>query len=257
LRAISGDLLGFFQNESVSSESLEIVVYPRIIPLTPFNLPKREFFGIPGGESPVDDPVYILGTSDYHYGRPARYIHWKASARHQRLQEKVFDSSVQEKILFLIDIDGFAKANAEESFEWGLEVIASFAMQFDRRGCAIGLLTNGVVKGALSSVAISRSSQQLSTVLETLARLRLEPRGNIIDTIRSAGSVPWGTTCLCLSLNEDTGSRIIIEYLKRWKTPVVILTAETVALLRGSNAVIPETYTPQNEQIFIEEAQPA
>jgi uncharacterized protein (DUF58 family) len=257
LRAISGDLLGFFQNESESSESLEIVVYPRIIPLTPFNLPKREFFGIPGGESPVDDPVYILGTSDYHYGRPARYIHWKASARHQRLQEKVFDSSVQEKILFLIDIDGFAKANAEELFEWGLEVIASLAMQFDRRGCAIGLLTNGVVRGASSSVAISRSSQQVSTVLETLARLKLEPRGNITDTIRSVGAVPWGTTCLCLSLDEDTGSRIIIEYLKRWKTPVVILTAETVALLRGNNTVIPETYAPQNGQIFIEEAQPA
>ena len=77
--------------------------------LAPFNLPKRDFFGVPGGESPVNDPVYILGTSDYHYGRPSKYIHWKASARYQRLQEKVFDSSEQEKVLFLIDVGEFAK----------------------------------------------------------------------------------------------------------------------------------------------------
>ena len=256
LRTISGDLLGFFQNESINNERFQVVVYPRIVPLAPFNFPKREFFGIPGGESPVDDPVYILGTSDYHYGRPARYIHWKASARHQRLQEKVFDSSVQEKILFLIDVEGFAKTNAEESFEWGLEVIASLAMQFDRRGCAIGLLTNGVVKGSSSSVAISRSSQQVSTVLETLARLRLECREDFIDTIKVAGSVPWGTTCLCLSLDEDTGSRIIVEYLKRWKTPVVILTTETVSLLRGNNPVVSEIYIPPKGQTFIEETRP-
>jgi uncharacterized protein (DUF58 family) len=256
LRTISGDLLGFFQNESINNERFQVVVYPRIVPLAPFNIPKREFFGIPGGESPVDDPVYILGTSDYHYGRPARYIHWKASARHQRLQKKVFDSSVQEKILFLIDVEGFAKANAEESFEWGLEVIASLAMQFDRRGCAIGLLTNGVVKGSSSSVAISRSSQQVSTVLETLARLRLECRENFIDTIKVAGAVPWGTTCLCLSLDEDTGSRIIVEYLKRWKTPVVMLAAETVSLLRGNSPVVSEIYIPPKGQTFIEEARP-
>lgn len=242
LHTLSGDLLGFFQHESRDREGIEVIVYPRIVPLAPINVPKREFFGIPGGESPVDDPVYILGTSDYHYGRPARYIHWKASARHQRLQEKVFDSSVQEKILFLIDVEGFAIANAEESFERGLEVIASLATQFDRRGCAIGLITNGLVKGFASSIAISRNSQQVANVLEALARLQLEHREDFMDTIRAAGAVPWGTTCLCLSLNDSNGSRIIVEYLKRWKTPVIILTEEMTSLLRGCNPVTTETY---------------
>jgi len=242
LHTLSGDLLGFFQHESRDREGIEVIVYPRIVPLAPINVPKREFFGIPGGESPVDDPVYILGTSDYHYGRPARYIHWKASARHQRLQEKVFDSSVQEKILFLIDVEGFAIANAEESFERGLEVIASLATQFDRRGCAIGLITNGIVKGFASSIAISRNSQQVANVLEALARLQLEHREDFMDTIRAAGAVPWGTTCLCLSLNDSNGSRIIVEYLKRWKTPVIILTEEMTSLLRGCNPVTTETY---------------
>lgn len=251
----SGDLLGFFQNTSESDEKLEVVVYPRIVPLAPFNLPKREFFGIPGGESPVDDPVYILGTSDYHYGRPARYIHWKASARHQRLQEKLFDSSVQEKILFLVDSAGFVQFDAGESFESGLEVIASLAVQFDRRGCAIGLLTNSVVSGSSSSVAISRNPQQLSAVLETLARIRLECREDFINSIKMAGTVPWGTTCVCLAFSENTGSGIFVEYLKRWKTPVAVLTAERVALLRGNRPFVRKP-TSSGEQTHVNEARP-
>ena len=35
LRTISGDLLGFFQNESINNERLQVVVYPRIVPLAP------------------------------------------------------------------------------------------------------------------------------------------------------------------------------------------------------------------------------
>lgn len=237
LQGLSGDLLGLFQHESIHGEGIEIVVYPRIVPLAPFSIPKRDFFGIPGGESPVDDPVYILGTSDYRYGRPARYIHWKASARHQRLQEKIFDSSVQEKILFLIDVEGFAKAQAEGPFERGLEIIASLAMQFDRRGCAIGLLTNGVVRGSSPSVTISRNSHQLSNVLEILARIQLEYREDLIDTIRSSGMIPWGTTCLCLSFNDDRNTAMVLEYLKRWKIPVTALTAEIVSSLQNKSAV--------------------
>jgi uncharacterized protein (DUF58 family) len=256
LQVASGDLLGFFQNESESNEELEVVVYPRIVLLAPFNLPKREFFGIPGGESPVDDPVYILGTSDYHYGRPARYIHWKASARHQRLQEKVFDSSVQEKILFLVDSEGFVEFNGEESFELGLEVIASLAMQFDRRGCAIGLLTNSVVSGSSSSVAISRNPQQLSAILEALARIRLECREGFVNTIKTSGAVPWGTTCVCLTFNEDTGSGILVEYLKRWKTPVVMLTSERVSLLRENDPFMKKPHISSREQDPIKEARP-
>lgn len=253
LRVLSGDLLGFFHHESIHTERIEIVVYPRIIPLAPFSLPKRDFFGIPGGESPVDDPVYILGTSEYRSGRPARYIHWKASARHQRLQEKIFDSSVQEKILFLIDVEGFVKAHAEEPFEWGLEIIASLAMQLDRRGCAIGLRTNGVVRGPSSSVAISRNSQQVANVLEILARIQFDYREDFIDTIQSSGTVPWGTTCLCLSFNNDTRTKMVVEYLKHWNIPVTMLTAEIVLLLKGNNTVSEEiSVTPLHGKTFAE-----
>ena len=77
----AGDLFGFYFRRKATMERFEVVVYPRIVHVRPVTLPKREFFGIPGAKSPVEDPVFIFGTRDYQPGRPARGIHWKASAR--------------------------------------------------------------------------------------------------------------------------------------------------------------------------------
>jgi uncharacterized protein (DUF58 family) len=236
LTVLTGDLFGFFLKEREKGEAIEAVVYPRLVPLGPFSLPRRDFFGVPGGESPVDDPVYILGTTDYQNGRPAKYIHWKASARHHRLQEKVFESTEQEKILLVVDVDQFMKAEAEENFEDTLEVVASMAVRLDRQGCAVGLLTNGITKGTSPVVSISRSPQQLSDILETLARLKMEPGEALINMLRKI-EIPWGTSCLYFTLNEDSTADVVKAHFKRRKTPVLPFTFETVSALRRDRAV--------------------
>lgn len=256
LRFAFGDLLGFYQKESEIAENLQFIVYPRIVPLGQFKFPRRDFFGIPGGQSPVDDPVYILGTSDYHHGKPAKYIHWKASARYQRLQVKVFDSSEQEKVLFLVDVSTFLAEDAEEDFERGIEVIASLAVQCERRGCALGFLTNGVVMGAPHSVAISRSSQQVAAILETLGRLQFEKRENLLNALQNSGGIPWGTTCLYLTLNEVPGTRVLRDYMRRRKIPLTILTKESISSLTDVNTMASEDFTSLTEQLSQGEIRP-
>src|SRR4030042_6186816 len=172
----AGDLFAFFSREKKEEEFHQIIVYPRIVPLKSFPLPKRDFFGVPGAKSPVQDPIYILGTRDYQNGQPAKYIHWKASARHHRLQEKIFDPTEQEKVLLVVDVDQFARNKADEEFEHTLEIVASLAMRLDKKGYAIGLATNGVtVGGGPISVPITRNVKQLPAILEVLARLQMEP----------------------------------------------------------------------------------
>ena len=58
-----GDIFGFFPREKDGTGDHEIIVYPRIINVKPIVLPKREFFGIPGVQSPVEDPHVKRGTS--------------------------------------------------------------------------------------------------------------------------------------------------------------------------------------------------
>lgn len=253
LRVLSGDLFGFFQRERTAGEALEAVVYPRLVPLGPFSMPRRDFFGTPGGESPVDDPVYILGTTDYRNGRPAKYIHWKASARHYRLQEKVFESTEQEKVLLVVDVDRFVKAETEDEFERVLEVVASVAVRLNRQGCSVGFLTNGVTKGIVPVVGVSRSPQQLTDILETLARLRREPGETLIDMLRTV-EIPWGTSCLYFSLDENPATDIVKAHLKRRKMPIVHFTAE-IALALCLDKPIDAKDAPASQDVPVMEAQ--
>ena len=237
LRIVSGDLFGFFVREVENQKSIRVIVYPRLVKLRPFTIPGRDFFGVPGGKHPVHDPVYILGTADYHYSRPAKYIHWKASARHCRLQEKIFDSTEQEKVLIVIDTEQFAKNFAAEAFERTLEVAASMTVHLKRRGSSVGFASNGIMTGEVPSVVpISRISSQLGSILETMARLKMEPREVLIDFLRQAVRVPSGTTCVYFSYEEDDAARAVKEYFRRRKTPVVFYTYKEILSLRGDKS---------------------
>jgi len=170
----TSDFFGFFKSKKKLNQTIQIIVYPRLVALKPVNLPRHDLFGTPGNQSPVKDPVYIMGIHDYHPSRPSRHIHWKASARQLRLQEKVFEPSEQGSIMIVLDADTFEKNQAVDPFEYTLEVIASLILQWTEISLAVGFMTNGTTQGEdLSVVPTGRSPKQLSTILEVLARLQM------------------------------------------------------------------------------------
>jgi uncharacterized protein (DUF58 family) len=222
-RCSAGDLFGFFTSTTPAGEALEVVVYPRIVPTARFVLPRRDFFGVPGAESPIRDPVYILGTRDYQPGRPAKHIHWKATARHHRLQEKLFEPTEQEKVLLAVDVEGFARLEAGQEFERTLEIVASLAVRLDREGCALGLVANGAVEGGRAPVVpIGRHPQQLPTILEVLARLTVKPTAPLVDAVRAGNHLPWGISCLCFSVANGGGTASALEYFARRHVPAIL-----------------------------------
>jgi uncharacterized protein (DUF58 family) len=226
-RILAGDLFAFFSREKREEAFHQIIVYPRIIPLKSFPLPRRDFFGVPGAKSPVQDPVYVLGTRDYQHGQPAKHIHWKASARHHRLQEKIFEPTEQEKVLLVVDVGQFASLKAEEEFENTLEIVASLAVRMDKRGYALGLVTNGaVVGGGPPIVPIARNRQQLPAILEVLARLQMASIGNLIDILRRGLEFHWGMSCLHFSYEEDGTVLAAEQYFKHRKTPVMFFVCQ-------------------------------
>ncbi len=218
-----GDLFGFFSREKRAAGDLYVIVYPRLVPLKRFSLPSRDFFGVPGARTPVKDPIYILGTRDYQHGRPARHIHWKASARHNRLQEKVFEPSQQKKVLLAVEVSQFEKASASENFERTLEVVGSLAVQSDQRNYALGFVTNGVVDGGPSVLPVGRSPQQLSAILEILARLKMRADRRMIDIMHRALELPWGASCVHFACEQDEETQAIAQSFSHRKIPMIFV----------------------------------
>jgi len=224
------DLFGFFPRKRGEKHHLHVIVYPRLVPLKPVSLPQRDFFGIPGAKSPVQDPIYILGTRDYQHWRPARYIHWKASARHNVLQEKAFEPSEQLKVLFVVDVEQFNKKNKVEEFEHTLEAVASHAVQYDQRGYAMGLVTNGAVQGGPAIMPIARNPQQLPAILEVLARLHMRVKRDLVDTLQCGLQLVWGTSCIHFSYEETIKARAIEGYFSHRKIPMVFVVCQPRSL---------------------------
>jgi uncharacterized protein (DUF58 family) len=218
-----GDIFGFFPRKKRQAGDTEVIVYPRLVPLKPFTLPSRDFLGLPGAKIPIQDPIYILGTRDYQTGRPARHIYWKASARHNRLQEKVFEPSEQKKVLLALEVNQFEKAHASERFERTLEVVGSLAVQFYQLGYALGLVTNAVVEGGSPWVSMGRSPQQLPTILEILARLRMRAAGGLVDTLRRIPQLPWGLSSVHFAYEHDEETQASAQYFSYRRIPVIFV----------------------------------
>ena len=217
-----GDLFGFYSKAAATAAAIDVIVYPRLVPLNPVRLPRRELFGIPGAKSPIEDPVYVYGTRRYQSGRPARYIHWKASARLSQLQEKICEPAVQEKILLIVAVDPFFKNRARAAFEKALEVAASAAVHFDRDGFAVGLVTDGVLNGGRSAVLpIGRGNRQVPKILEMLARLQMEPAADLGDILRRGLTLPWGTTGVGLSYDSGESCQDMAAFFKHRRAPLV------------------------------------
>jgi len=226
----AGDLFAFSSRQKKAEESHSIIVYPRLISLRSFPLPRLDFFGVPKAKHPVQDPIYILGTRDYQHGQPARYIHWKASARHNRLQEKVFESTHQEKILLVVDVGSFARHQSEEDFERALEVVASLAVRLDQQGHALGLIANGcLVGGGPAVVPIARNDQQMPAILELLARLQIKHDGDIIEVLGRRLASSWGASCIHFACEEDETVHSMKKYLHQRRIPAMFFVCQRPA----------------------------
>ena len=219
-RIRTSDFLGFFEKKISARDVTHILVYPRLVTLKPIAIRRQDLYGVPGAQSPVRDPVYILGTRDYQPSRPSRHIHWKASARHLRLQEKIFEPSEQAKILLTLDVGSFEKGNQEEYFEHTLEVVASLAVKLDRMGYAVGLAANGTLKGGRSSGSLlTRGPGQIPAILETLARIQATPTGAVTKVIKQFLGSQRGVSCIHFCYEADSSVTDIEKILKKRHIP--------------------------------------
>ncbi len=212
----SSDFFGFFKKENKLGKPVQVLIYPRLVPIKTISLPKQDWFDTPGANSPIKDPVYILGTRDYQPSRPSRHIHWKASARRLQLQEKIFEPSEFGTILLFLDVGSFDKDLSKDAFEHTLEVMASLSIKLNEAGYAVGLMTNGVIKGgAACEVAPARNSRQLPAILEVLARLQIKQYRSMTHTLQQAPFKRRGISCAYFSYaygeNTAESKRILQE----------------------------------------------
>ena len=104
---------------------LDAIVFPNIYDVKENFLPSKLKQGdLALNSSLFDDPFFPVGTREYEPGDQFHHIHWKASAKTQQLQTKVFTRVANVSVLFVVNIAG--KYSVLSDFEDILELLASY-----------------------------------------------------------------------------------------------------------------------------------
>lgn len=221
----SGDPLGLFKMRRALEPTSNIVVFPATVEITAFPLPTGL---LPGGDALRRRTHYITTNAssvrDYVPGDSFNRIHWRSTARRDRLIVKEFELDPLSDVWIFLDMHSDVHSSLPQpeepvrddtpfwvrprefslppsSEEYGVSVAASLAQHFLRLDRAVGLVSYGQRRESLQA---DRGERQLSKMLETLAVLHADGQVPLPEMIRAeAQQLVRGTSVILITPSVD------------------------------------------------------
>ncbi|MSQ32260.1 MAG: DUF58 domain-containing protein, partial [Dehalococcoidia bacterium] len=206
----SGDLFGFSQTESFEPKVDQLIVYPPIVPLEQLGIPSKAPFGdIRLRQHLFEDPARVMTIRDYVAGDPLKRVHWRSTARHQKLQTKVFEPTTSVDLALFLDVRSIEPpfyGIVRQRLETTIVAAASIADYAIRNDYRVGLYVNEPYHSAERMIKLPPSDHpdQLMQVLEALAQLQGWPLMTLAELIeREARLLPWNATIAIITSTPD------------------------------------------------------
>jgi uncharacterized protein (DUF58 family) len=244
LALASGDPFGLFRVTRRIQSTNQVVIYPATVDLPDFPLPVGM---APGGDALRRRTHYVTpnaaGVRDYVPGDSYSRIHWRSTARRDRLMVKEFELDPLADIWLFVDGDRNVQAgqtallaNLDETDipwyqrpapvrlppnteEYTVSVAASLAQHFLRRDRAVGLVAYGETREVTQP---DRGERQLTKLLETLAVFRATGRLRLRDQLAlESDQLPRGATVMLVTASADVSWVGYAAALKRRGVNVV------------------------------------
>jgi uncharacterized protein (DUF58 family) len=234
----SGDVFGIFRQLETVDTPQTLLVYPRYVPVERLGIPARQAFGdFKAIQQLATDPLRIRAVREYAYGDSPRFIHWKASARRDTLQTKLFEPAATPQLFIFCNQDTFIKiweGIDPQTLELTITVAASLANHALEEGYMVGLQVNAFTPHSDRQVKLlpSRNPEQLTRILESLARIKGWSGLSMEDTIRAERrNLPRGATIVVVTgvVTDDMVS--ILTAIRRAGHPVTLV--ETIGSVRS------------------------
>lgn len=167
----SGDLFGLYRQtvEFMSDEAL--VVYPRLYPMKDLAIYSLyPTCGVAFKEQLFHDHTRTMGVRDYCTSDEFRHIHWKASARRDCLQVKVFEPTTMGQMALFLPREEFRN---EEELETAICVLAAIAHSAVEQGNSVGFLSNCSLtdSGKPAAVFPDSNKNKMDILLESFAKI--------------------------------------------------------------------------------------
>ena len=222
VQLVCGDIFGFRSQHKEIPETNLLLVYPRLYTLPELGLDARHPFGdYQSLNRLIDDPLRVSGVREYLPGDNIRHIHWKATARRQELQTKLFEPSASRPLAIFINIRTFNhrfEGIDPALREFAISAGASISRWAQMRGDAFGVFANSMMyEGRRVRILPGAHPRQLTRVLEALAYCVGVPHTTIERVLQQeADHLRHGTSIVLISATlPDSLSRALADLQRR------------------------------------------
>ncbi|MCD1261451.1 DUF58 domain-containing protein [Paenibacillus athensensis] len=176
-----GDVLGLQAASAQQKHQAELLVYPQLARRDELPLPSSSWQGdITVKRWIVPDPFLKSGVREYRYGDTMNSIHWKATARSQRLQVHSRDYTADPRLLLLLNTQitetMWEAVSEPELVEQGLRYAATLAHDAVSQGVPVGFGSNSYTPEAPHSplyAAPEGGWPQLEYLMELMAKMEV------------------------------------------------------------------------------------
>ena len=206
VRLTSGDIFGLFRRQLKQDRLDWLIVYPQVLPLEKLGFPLKEPFGETKATWRIfEDPSRAVGIRDYQPQDGFRHVHWKATARRQDLQVKVYEPTTSHNLVVFLNVATFAKhwrGVKPMLLEHAISVAASIASYGVEERYIVGLVANGCIPHSDQPIKVlpSRRPDQLARMLEALAAVTSFATTSIEALLLTESArLPWGATLVVVT----------------------------------------------------------
>ncbi len=240
-RLVSGDPFGLFSGRKTLEQVEQVVVYPATYPLSGFGPQTGQ---LAGGETHRRRTHHVTanvaGVRDYAPGDSFNRIHWRSTARTDRLMVKEFELDPVSDIWLFLDMEQRTQAgrlrlslpnvdlpsvltlrgDREEQFvldpsteEYAVAITASLAQHFLAGDWAVGLITYDHGQSR-QMIQADRGERQLDRLFSTLAVTHAQGSVPLTQVLTSdTQHLHRGTTAIVVTANVDPGWVAALSFL--------------------------------------------
>jgi uncharacterized protein (DUF58 family) len=234
----SGDPFGIFRIERTINQTSEVLVYPQTTPLPGFNLPSAE---LQGGQETRTRTHYVTpnvaNIREYQPGDSLNRIHWRSSARAEKLMVKEFELDPTAEVYLVIDMQervqqrlitaAMPSSQAEQrqiesTEEYIVQAAAAITRHLLDQNRPVGLVAWGQQRELIPA---ERESRQLYKILEALAILRAYGAQTLTEVL-TAESARFGRNSTLVIITPALDERWVIglqQLLYRGVRAMVVL----------------------------------
>lgn len=144
LELMSSDL--FMQQKFLGEKQFfkEFYVFPKKVKSEKIGLPYKKIMGdLISRKHLYEDPFSFGGVRDYAITDPMNRINWKASAKAQDLIVNMYESSINQKIVVVLDTFENRNSGSEDLNEESIRIAAALVERLFFQGVEVTLIGNG------------------------------------------------------------------------------------------------------------------